>query len=221
MLKELLKLLPMLAAARRGTTRRTSTGTRRRGRRPAGIAGILVLLAALWTQWNKDSGPTQKRPPATPSAPGSTVAKVEQAAVGKVIDGDTLEARVSGRNVRVRLMGIDAMDSHNGEKRDEQADQHGLTPDRVEALSAQAAAALRKATEGGRVDLVHESGSRQLDDFGRVLAYVEVDGRDIAEELLSAGLAEARREPHPRSGHYRDLEKQARSARGGIWQNGR
>ena len=217
MLKELLKLLPMLASARR-----TTSGTRRRrGRRPAGIAGILVLLAALWTQWNKDSGATHKRTPSTPSAPGSIVAKVEQAAVGKVIDGDTLEARVSGRNVRVRLLGIDAMDSHNGEKRDEQARSHGLPPEQVEALSAQAAAALRKATEGGRIDLVHESGSRQLDDFGRVLAYVEVEGRDVAEELLSAGLAEARREPHPRSSHYRDLEKQARSARGGIWQSGR
>ena len=217
MLKELLKLLPMLASARR-----TTSGTRRRrGRRPAGIAGILVLLAALWTQWNKDTGATHKRTPSTPSASWSIVAKVEQAAVGKVIDGDTLEARVSGRNVRVRLLGIDAMDSHNGEKRDEQARSHRLPPEQVEALSAQAAAALRKATEGGRIDLVHESGSRQLDDFGRVLAYVEVEGRDVAEELLSAGLAEARREPHPRSSHYRDLEKQARSARGGIWQSGR
>ena len=33
--------------------------------------------------------------------------------------------------------------------------------------------------------------------------------------------AAARREPHPRSDHYRNLEKQARSARAGIWQNGR
>lgn len=217
MLKELLKLLPMLR-----TARRTSTGTRRRRtRRPAGIAGILVLLAALWTQWNKDSGAAQKRAPTAPSAAGTAVAKIEQAGVGKVIDGDTLEARVSGRNVRVRLMGIDAMDAHNEEKRDEQAQSHGLPPDRVEAFSAQAAAALRKATEGGRIDLVHESGSRQLDDFGRVLAYIEVEGRDIAEDLLSAGLAEARREPHPRSSRYRNLEKQARSARAGIWQNGR
>ncbi len=220
MLKELLKLLPLFTATRRGT-RRTTTGSRRRGRRPAGIVGILVLIAALWTQWNKDSGATQKRTPGTPSAPGAAVAKIEQAGVGKVIDGDTLEARVSGRNVRVRLTGIDAMDSHNGEKRDEQADRHGLTADRVEDFSELAAAALRKATEGGRIDLVHESGSRQLDDFGRVLAYVEVEGRDIAEDLLSAGLAEARREPHPRSDHYRNLEKQARSARAGIWQNGR
>lgn len=221
MLKELLKLLPMLSAARRGIPRRTGTGTRRRARRPAGIAGILVLLAALWTQWNKDSGATPKRTPSTPSAPGTTVAKVEQAGIGKVIDGDTIEARVSGRNVRVRLMGVDAMDSHNGGKRDEQARSHGLSSGQVEALSEQAAAALRKATEGGRVDLVHESGSRQLDDFGRVLAYVEVEGRDLAEELLAAGLAEARREPHPRSARYRDLEKQARSARAGIWQGGR
>ncbi len=218
MLKELLKLLPLLSAARRGT-RRTATGRRRRGRPTAGIAGLLMILAALWTQWNKETGPGPKQSPSAPA--GEAVAKVEQAGVGKVIDGDTLEARVSGRTVRVRLMGVDAMDAHNTDKRDEQARRHGLTSDRVEALSGQAAAALRKATEGGRVDLVHESGSRQLDDFGRVLAYVEVEGRDIAEELLATGLAEARREPHPRSGHYHDLEKQARSARAGIWQNGR
>ena len=211
MLKQLLKLLPLLAATRRGT--------RRGGRRSTGVVGLLVVLAAFWAQWNREPGTVPKRDPAVPA--GEAVAKVEQAGVGEVIDGDTLEARVSGRTVRVRLMGVDAMDAHNTDKRDEQARSHGLTPDRVEDLSGQAAAALRKATEGGRVDLVHESGSRQLDDFGRVLAYVEVDGRDIAEELLSAGLAEARREPHPRLNHYRDLEKQARLARAGIWQGGR
>lgn len=218
--KNLSKLIPILTAAGRGS-RSTSSYGRRRTRRPAGIIGVVMLIAAaLWSQWNKNPAGAGK-PGKTAVETGETVAKIEPATIARVIDGDTVEARISGRKLSIRLMGIDAMDSHNEEKRDEQAGRHALPAAQIEALSKQAAALLQESTGGGQVDIVHASGSRQLDEYQRVLAYIEVNGRDVAEGLLAAGLAEARREPHPRSSRYRDLEKQARSARAGIWQTAR
>ncbi|MFO1489870.1 MAG: thermonuclease family protein [Kiritimatiellia bacterium] len=218
--KNLARLIPLLTAAGRGARPSSSRG-RRRTRRPASIIGVIVAVAAaLWSQWNRP-GPAAGKPGKAPVEAGETVAKIEPATIARVIDGDTVEARISGRKLSIRLMGIDAMDSHNEEKRDEQAGRHALPAVQIEALSKQAAALLQESTGGGQVDIVHASGSRQLDDYQRVLAYIEVNGRDVAEGLLAAGLAEARREPHPRSSRYRDLEKQARSARAGIWQNAR
>ena len=219
MIKELIKLLPLLHAARKKTSYRTGASRRRMGR-PAGIAGVVVLLLTLWSQWNTskstDHSPKGKR------SSGEMLSKVEQALADKVIDGDTISVQASGREIRIRLLGLDAMDSHNTEKRDAQAIRHGLATDQIEGLSKQAANVLRSTLpKGERVDMVHPGDKREIDDFGRILAYVEINGQDIAEGLLSTGLAEARREPHARLAKYQNLEKQARAARVGIWQAGR
>lgn len=96
--------------------------------------------------------------------------------VDRVIDGDSVEVTASiwiDQTVKasVRLRGIDAPELH------------GKCPaERWAGL--QAKEWLKAAIEGHDVDLT-ELGTEK---FGRVLARVAFDGRDIAEEMLGAGL---------------------------------
>jgi len=118
--------------------------------------------------------------------------------VVKVIDGDTLEVRYQGRKLRVRLFGIDA-------------------PEWQQEFSHQAKEFTRQRVEGQRVEL----RSKDWDKYGRLVAVVHVGGDSLNEELLREGLAWVHiyycKEPICRE--WRQLEKEARMARRGLWKN--
>ena len=118
--------------------------------------------------------------------------------VVKVIDGDTLEVRHQGRKLRVRLFGIDA-------------------PEWQQEFSHQAKEFTRQRVEGQRVEL----RSKDWDKYGRLVAVVHVSGNSLNEELLREGLAWVHiyycKEPICRK--WRQLEKEARMARRGLWKN--
>jgi micrococcal nuclease len=89
--------------------------------------------------------------------------------VTQVIDGDTLD--ISGGN-RVRLIGID-------------------TPERGECGYSEASAALQNLVGGRQVRLV--TGARDdVDRYGRLLRYVEVDDLDVNLAMIRSGRAIAR-----------------------------
>jgi micrococcal nuclease len=99
------------------------------------------------------------------------------------IDGDTVRTPAG---VTVRLANIDAPET--GERCRCQAECR-----MGEAAKAFAAASVRGA---GVVEL--RPYPRPIDRYGRTLAYVLVDGRDLGEALIGAGLARkwtGRREP--------------------------
>lgn len=107
-------------------------------------------------------------PPASPP-PTSAPADGPGYTVTHVVDGDTID--VTG-GVRVRLIGID-------------------TPERGACGATEATAALRALVDGRRVVLV--PGARDdVDRYGRLLRYVEVDGVDVNLEMLRQGRAVAR-----------------------------
>ncbi len=124
--------------------------------------------------------------------------EVFSAHVVKVIDGDTLEVRYQGRQLRVRLFGIDA-------------------PEWQQEFSHQAKEFARQRVEGQRVELQ----SKAWDKYGRLVALVHVGGDSLNEELLREGLAWVHiyycKEPICRK--WRQLEKEARMARRGLWKN--
>lgn len=84
-----------------------------------------------------------------------------------VIDGDTIS--VDGE--RIRLLGVDSPETHGAKCESER--QAGLAAKRFTA----------EALEWGVVTL--ERGRR--DKYGRTLAKVFIDGRDLAELLIEAG----------------------------------
>jgi len=130
----------------------------------------------------------------------------QEAAVRRVIDGDTIELR-DGR--LVRYIGIDAPEVRRraGEEWVEDPEPFGL-----EAKDAN-----RRWVEGRSVRLEYDVQTH--DRYGRLLAYVFVEERMVNAALLAEGYAQLLTIP-PNVKYaelFRRLVQEARAARRGLW----
>jgi micrococcal nuclease len=115
--------------------------------------------------------------------------------VSYVEDGDTV---VLGSGERVRYLGINTPES--GESYADQATQRNMS-----------------LVQGKTVTLTTESETRDM--YGRLLAYVQVDGVSVQELLLSEGLATAYfLQKSQNKEKYNALEEQARISCKGMWE---
>lgn len=139
---------------------------------------------------------------AGPDAPARTVR------VTSVADGDTFAGVDAAGTVRVRLLGIDAPE-------------RAAEAEPAECGADQATAALRGLVAGRTVSVTADRVADETDRFGRLLAYVTVDGKDVGLTLVEAGMAAAwypASEPEPtRFAGYERAERTARSGRVGLW----
>jgi micrococcal nuclease len=121
-----------------------------------------------------------------------------------VIDGDTVDVAWAGQRERVRLLGVDTPET--------------VDPHRpVGCFGPEAAAFTHRRLEGRTVRLTFDRQRR--DRYGRLLAYLEVDGRRFNDDLLTGGYARLLVIP-PNGLHGRtmlDEELAARSAGRGLW----
>lgn len=125
----------------------------------------------------------------------AAAARAYRATVTSVVDGDTLWVRraPSDAGVEIRILGVDA-------------------PEICQRWGLQSRDALRKLLLGRRVVVAE----RARDAYGRVLARLSVNGRDVGGWLVTNGLAWSPGFQH-RPGAYAGLEAQARDARRGLW----
>lgn len=110
-----------------------------------------------------------------------------------VTDGDTLTVRVAGRPTKVRIAEIDAPEDGQ--------------PWGARAKQALSALAFRRE--------VILTGS-ELDRYGRLIARLSVDGRDIGAEMVRSGNAWAYRD-YLQDRRLLSLEREARQAGRGLW----
>ncbi len=143
--------------------------------------------------------------------------------VTRVYDGDTIQVSGVGR---VRLLGIDALNSHSLERITSQARYYEMPRQRVRYWAERAEEFTRERLLGRRVEL-HE-GPRRFDVHGRRLAYVHLPeeedqtSADFNLLMIRQGLAAAyRRFEHPRREQYLEAERRVRAQRKGIWQDAR
>lgn len=138
-------------------------------------------------------------------APGA--AAPGEAVVVKVIDGDTLEARVNATTETVRLIGIDTPETHKPN-----------TP--VECFGVEATKALSRLVPAGTAIRL-ERDVEARDRFGRLLAYVyrADDGLFVNLEMVKAGFAAAYTHPPnvARTGDIVMAAGEARAADLGLW----
>jgi micrococcal nuclease len=121
-----------------------------------------------------------------------------------VVDGDTVEIAVAGRRETVRLLGVDTPETV-----------HPLRP--VECFGPEASAFTRSRLLGRTVRLAFDRVRR--DRYGRLLAYLEVDGQRFNDVLLAGGYATLLVIP-PNGAHGRTMlgrELEARRAGRGLW----
>lgn len=136
---------------------------------------------------------------------GGRAAATFDARVVDVIDGDTVVVRyVHGGHETVRLLGVDTPETHHPERG-------------VECFGPEASAYTRARLLGRGVTLERDAEVR--DRYGRLLAYVRVDGRRFNDELLRDGYARVMFIP-PNVEHARSMlaaETDARRSRRGMW----
>jgi micrococcal nuclease len=127
--------------------------------------------------------------------------------VVRVIDGDTIRVRLDrpAEQRTVRYIGVDTPETVKpGES--------------VQCYGKAASAFNRRLVAGRRVRLV--LGRERTDKYGRLLAYVRVEGGPLIEDaLLRDGFARTLTIPpnDDRAGHFAALERGARSAQRGLW----
>jgi micrococcal nuclease len=132
-------------------------------------------------------------------APASATAYVTRA-----VDGDTVEVQLEGREEDVRYIGVDTPET--------------VKPDTpVQCFGPQASRFNHALVERRRVRLVF--GVERRDVYGRLLAYVYLDGRLVNAELLRRGLARTLTiPPNDRfAGRFKRLEVAAARAGRGLW----
>jgi micrococcal nuclease len=144
--------------------------------------------------------------PGSGAVPSGGAGSPVLARVVRVVDGDTIVARVGGRAERVRYIGMDTPE-----------DVKPGTP--VQCYSRAAAAENRRLVAGRRVRLVPDAEAR--DRYGRLLAYVyrASDGLFVNAELVRRGYARPLTIP-PNVAHAAQIARLARAARHagrGLW----
>lgn len=131
-------------------------------------------------------------------------AGLEEALVINVVDGDTIDVVIDGREFRVRYIGIDTPET--------------VDPRRpVECFGREASQQNRELVEGKTIGL--EKDVSETDRFGRLLRYVWVNGEMVNARLVEEGYATASVFP-PDVRHaelFAALEADARSQGRGLW----
>jgi len=133
------------------------------------------------------------------AGPGSAVVLVT-----RVVDGDTVEARIEEEVEDVRLIGVDTPETvKSGEP--------------VQCFGPRASDFTHSQLEGRRVRLVF--GVERRDVYGRLLAYAYLDGRLFNSALLRRGLARSLTiPPNDRfAALFERLELGAARAGRGLW----
>lgn len=134
-----------------------------------------------------------------PAAANGRAPEGETAVVLNVIDGDTIDVTLNGREYRLRYIGVD-------------------TPERDEPYYAEATEANRQMVAGQTVILVQDVS--ETDSYGRLLRYVYLpDGRFVNAELLRQGMARLVTFPPDvaQQAYFGQLQEAARAANRGLW----
>lgn len=143
-----------------------------------------------------------------------------EAKVVQIIDGDTIEVSLDGKNETVRLIGIDTPETKHPEKG-------------VEYFGQEATDYTRSQVDGKTVYLEQDVSER--DQYGRLLMYVwlvqdidssKVSAKDIETKqlnglLVANGYAQSSTYPPDvkYKDHYQELSQTAREKEVGLWEN--
>lgn len=137
--------------------------------------------------------------------PTSRSGEVTHEVVKYVIDGDTL---LTKQGQKIRIIGVDTPE----------LGRHGAAD---QPFAEEAKAFVKSVLAKAQLKIRLHTGSEQEDRYGRRLADVLLaDGRNLAELLLSEGLARVLIYPPNdiSAACYSRLERQAQVARRGLWQ---
>jgi len=124
----------------------------------------------------------------------------------KTIDGDTIKIIYEGKEQNLRYLLVDTPETNHP--------QLGKQP-----FGEKAKERNRELLNQGQVEIEFDIGERK-DKYGRLLAYVYVDGESIQEKLVEEGLARVGYVYPPNTRHldiFEKAQKRAQKSGIGIW----
>ncbi len=168
--------------------------------RPPVLALLAVAVVASWLA----TGVAGASHAARPTAAARHTARLLEAEVVRVVDGDTIRVRIGERLERVRYIGVNTPEVHHPRK--------GEEPGGREAMAVN-----RELIAGKHVRL--ELDVQDRDRYGRLLAYVWRDRVMVNAELVRRGFAQVM--TIPPNVRYQQLflrlQREARESGRGLW----
>ncbi|MDA7027745.1 thermonuclease family protein [Bacillus sp. CLL-7-23] len=154
----------------------------------------------------KEKSETGKPDKQKKSEDKATNKKLEAVTLVKAIDGDTIKVKYKGQEKTVRYLLVDTPETKKPNSC-------------VQPYGKDASERNKELVNGGKLKLEFDKGD-QTDKYGRLLAYVYVDGKSVQEKLLKEGLARVAY-VHPPNTKYLDQfkedEKNAKNKQMAIW----
>lgn len=151
-----------------------------------------------------------------PATPGEGTA----ARVTAVVDGDTVEVRyANGTSETVRLVGVDTPEVRG----EISPGEFEGVPDTAAGRSClrewgeRASAVATRALEGREVRVALDPREGPRGSYGRLLAYVRVDGRTFNYRLVAEGYARVYESDFSLQERYLAAESRARANGSGVW----
>jgi micrococcal nuclease len=162
------------------------------------IVGGLLLSSGVWAERSTHTLPAE---------------------VQSITDGVTIRVRINGREEKVRLIGIDAPESHPNPKAQKDSLRTGDDMATITEMGQRATRYVKSIVRPG--DWVQiELDIQERDRYGRLLAYVWLqDGRFLNEEIVGAGYAGLMTIPPNVKYHQRltEAHREAQEARRGLY----
>ncbi len=126
----------------------------------------------------------------------------------EVIDGDTFKIKYGEQKKSVRILGMNTPEKSGPYRK-------------RECFGEEATKKAKEILSGKKVSLEFDSSQSKFDKFGRILAYVYVDGKiDFEEEMIKQGYAYE----YTYHGHkykkqkiYKETQKKAEKNKLGLW----
>ncbi len=176
-----------------------------------GLIALSMALTACATDTTKQSNiqtDTQTAAPkqSTPTPQQTTTGKLIPAKIVSITDGDTMKINLNGKTETVRLLLVDTPEV-----------KHPSKP--VQPFGPEASAFAKKMLKEGK-EVQIEIDVSERDKYGRLLAYLWVDGKMFNEMLLEKGLARVAYVYPPNIKYvdqFRAIQKKAQTAGVGIW----
>lgn len=126
--------------------------------------------------------------------------------VVRVADGDTLSIRKNEQTVKLRLIGLDTPESVDPRKP-------------MQCFGIEASNRAKEALTGKQVMLQTDPSQDTFDRYGRLLAYVWVDGRLFQFDQIAQGFGYeyTYSDPYRYQSEFRAAEQYARNHELGLW----
>jgi len=167
--------------------------------------GVGYVLAGI--DFSVNENVKAKQPAAVSLAMQADIDPEKTYKVTDVIDGDTLKVKIDGKEITVRMLGIDTPEILDPRKP-------------IQCFGEEASSETKKLLENKEVRLELNPNREKTDKYDRLLAYVySEDGLFINKYLLENGFAKEYTfdKSYLYQTEFRSIEKQAKSNLKGLW----